>query len=190
MTISPLEKFIKLYGRLPTEFDPDYLEMLRMGLVRVLPVPDASPGKCSNCGASRPGRLYVDIGLHIEWYGAVFFCKLCLTEIAVKVGLFTQFNDTIARLNERIAELESTKDHASKLNETVTRTAEELKEFYVSIYPPRNEPSVDSTPSVESNSTESDSERAAATAKQPIKSNPSTKSSNVQSLADLLGNVD
>lgn len=42
--------------------------------------PFAAPGKCAVCGAV--DRPVVDFGLNIEWYGRVYFCTECLTEVA------------------------------------------------------------------------------------------------------------
>src|SRR3954466_860008 len=89
--------FVKKYGKLPTEIDPDYLEMLRMSRYRILDVPDVAPAKCANCGSSKnDGRKYVDFGLQVDWYGVVYFCGLCLADIARDMGLFKQVEKALA----------------------------------------------------------------------------------------------
>jgi len=50
-----------------------------------------NPGVCALCGASSPdGRKYVDTGWDIDWYGVVYFCSFCFTEIANHLGCLTK----------------------------------------------------------------------------------------------------
>lgn len=101
--MSLVERFTARYGRVPTEFDPDYLEMLRMSKYRIKEVPDVQPGKCANCGSSKnDGRKYIDFGLQVDWYGAVFLCGLCLEDIAKAMGLFNKYLDSIELLSVRL----------------------------------------------------------------------------------------
>lgn len=132
--IAPVEKFILRYGRLPTEFDPDYLEMLRMGKFRILDVPDVSPGKCSNCGASKnDGRKYIDIGLHIDWYGAFYLCGLCLNELAEAMGLFADYKAHIFELQRDSESADRLKEQGVRLHEVVISLFREFEEFYANL---------------------------------------------------------
>lgn len=56
--------------------------------MKILENPVALPGKCACCGASDndDGRKYVDIGFELDFYGVVYFCTHCLSEIAAAVG--------------------------------------------------------------------------------------------------------
>jgi hypothetical protein len=59
-----------------------------MGEVRVTNYPEALPQKCCVCGTGRPDRKYVDIGMSLDFYGAIYFCEFCLNEVILKVGSF------------------------------------------------------------------------------------------------------
>lgn len=50
--------------------------------------PDVPPSKCIVCGANhrRDGRKYIDFGLNIKMYGAVYFCTICVSEAAKMLG--------------------------------------------------------------------------------------------------------
>ena len=99
MTDSLLERFVNRYGRLPTEVDPDYLEMLNMSKYRRLAVPDFAPGKCANCGSSRTNdREYLDFGLQVDWYGTVYLCSLCIADMAKTLGLYAAMEDEREKL--------------------------------------------------------------------------------------------
>lgn len=52
---------------------------------KLLSRPLAAPGKCACCGAV--DRPVVDFGLDVRWFGVVYFCELCLTEIGQIIGL-------------------------------------------------------------------------------------------------------
>lgn len=47
--------------------------------------PSAIPGKCAVCGAV--DRPVVDTGWNAEYYGVVYFCVLCLAEVAGIIGM-------------------------------------------------------------------------------------------------------
>jgi len=146
---SLVDRFIIKYGRLPTEIDPDYLEMLRMSKYRVLDVPDVSPGKCGNCGASKnDGRRYIDIGLQIEWYGAMYLCGSCLLDIANTMGLFKDLETKLEEAEAKFEAVKGLQEKGEELHETVMRTARDLEAFYAGIHPLGNNSSPDSTPSV------------------------------------------
>jgi hypothetical protein len=66
---------------------------MSLGLIQLLSAPSVLPNKCAVCGYSNSGssadRQYVDFGLSIDWYGAVYFCTACMTNIAEVLGYIT-----------------------------------------------------------------------------------------------------
>lgn len=201
---SLVDRFIHKYGRLPTERDPDYLEMLQMGKFRVVDVPDAQPGSCCNCGASkRDGRTYIDIGRHVEWYGAVFFCGLCLAEIATAVGLFKRYEDQILSLMSENSRLQTLHDQGDTLYSQVKHVFKEFEGYYANLHSLRDDNASSSksgvipyqkSPKQEPDLPESKLDRPILTdnsepntAKpRASKSTPSPRSKNISSLADIL----
>jgi hypothetical protein len=191
--LSLVDRFIQRYSRLPTERDPDYLEMLRMSKYTIEDVPYFIPGKCCNCGASKnDGRRYINIGLELEWYGFVYFCGECLKDIANTFGLFDDLNELATKKDERIKDLESKLEQGVELPESLVKSWEEFKEYYASVHPvrdyvPPNTSSVLEPDTSESkpgtNQTESTTPRPKSRA---TKSATSSGRSDVRSLAELL----
>lgn len=181
-----VDRFIAKYGRLPTEVDPAYLEMLRMSKYRIVPVPDVQPGKCSNCGASKnDGRNYIDFGLHVDWYGAVFICGECLQDIANEMGLFKELQKELEAARQQCINLSTLQEQGEKLHETVIKTVKDLEAFYAGIFVTGDDPTPDTSsvleldpPAGESGTTETKS--------RATKSTPGSRRENVRSLADLL----
>jgi hypothetical protein len=187
---SLLEKFTKRYGRLPTEFDPDYLEMLNMSKVYVVDVPTRSPGKCANCGASKDdGRKYVDIGLYIEWYGDVYFCGYCIHEVTKKIGLFGELENKIAVLEKEVIRLEALKDDGKRLNELVVQTAAEIKEHYDSLLSNVAGSDLIRPPGVGISEEEPSRSGTSKTEQGITKPGSSGRSKDLPSLTDLLGTI-
>lgn len=192
---SLLERFVKKYGRLPTEVDPDYLEMLNMSKYRILAAPDLKPGKCANCGAARnDGRGYVDFGLEVDWYGIVYLCGHCLKDIAKAAGLFDDLLLEVKKAKEEAASLTGLREKGDEIHETIVRTFSELKEYYVDVRTATDVGNIDSTISVEPNKDESGTEGSSGNESPTKKSEPGTTKPNssrgskdVPSLADLLG---
>lgn len=59
--------------------------------IQILEAPRLSPGVCAVCGSSNnEDRNYIDTGWTIEWYGVVYFCTFCMTEIANHIGCLTK----------------------------------------------------------------------------------------------------
>jgi len=57
------------------------------GRFNVSKTPSALPSKCVVCGAwGGDGRDFVDFGMDIDFYGAIYFCSVCLTECCNKLG--------------------------------------------------------------------------------------------------------
>jgi hypothetical protein len=52
---------------------------------KLLERPLAIPGKCVTCGAV--DRPVIDTGWNIDYYGVVYFCTFCLTEVATVIGM-------------------------------------------------------------------------------------------------------
>lgn len=184
-----LDKFVSRYGRLPTEVDPDYLEMLRMSKYRLLDVPDVSPGKCGNCGASKnDGRKYVDIGLHIDWYGAMYLCGHCIKDIANEAGLFRELEQALEDLVDREASILEMHQKGEALHEIVKRTHQEFEDFYANLRSFELDSDSDSSASSGANLFETKSDRAGTAHPEPavIKSTPVTRRENIPSLTELM----
>ncbi len=57
------------------------------GRFNVTNAPHALPSKCVVCGSwGGDGRKFVDFGMDIDFYGAIYFCSVCLTECCNKLG--------------------------------------------------------------------------------------------------------
>lgn len=193
--MTPLEIYIQRYnGRLPTEFDPKYLEILNMSKYRIKEVPDVSPGKCGNCGASKNDeRKYVDIGLHIDWYGALFLCTLCLTDICNTAGVFDALLTRIEELKQELEAVHLLKAQGEALHETVMSTSEEIKKYYASLPSSWVHPSPDDTVSVvddpstnSTSATDGNKSNVTGPKSRATKSTSSSGRENVSSLAELL----
>lgn len=74
--------------------------------VQIMDTPVALPAKCAICGY--PGgddRRFIDIGLTVDYYGAVIFCTSCIVDIANKLNYFSpeqyySMADCIAKLRD------------------------------------------------------------------------------------------
>lgn len=184
----PYDIFIKIYGRLPTERDPRYLELVRMTKYRITDIPDTQPGKCSNCGGfSRDGRKYVDIGVEVEFYGILMFCSLCVADIARTLGLFKAHEIKILQLEEEVSRLKTQSIDAEELKNTVLQTYEKVKSVFDNSSGTPDVTATDATSveSVEQNVTESD--RKIDTAKSRLTQSPTKSGSkNLPSLTEFL----
>lgn len=77
-----------------------------MTRVSIIATPIAQPGICCLCGsAHNEDRSYVDFGKQLDWYGAVYFCTICFTEIANMCG-YVQVEKVIT-YKEELSELEA-----------------------------------------------------------------------------------
>lgn len=55
--------------------------------LHILDKPVALPGKCSLCGdTGSDNRKFIDFGLQLDWYGAVYFCSECIKELAQAIN--------------------------------------------------------------------------------------------------------
>jgi hypothetical protein len=187
--MSVFDAFVLKYSRLPTEYDPDYLEMLAMSKYRILAVPDVSPGKCANCGSSKnDGRGYIDFGLHIDWYGGVFFCGECLKDIAVNFGLFTDINQKLLDSVVKEETISRLQENGEQLYTKVLTLFKEFEEHYASLSTIRDSGSSNTTTDVGSSETaiepKPDETKSGVT-----KSTTGSRSKNVRSLTDLIGDT-
>lgn len=201
-----MEKFIKLHGRLPTEVDSDYLEMLEMSRYLIQDTPYYKPHKCSNCGsAKQDGRKYVNTGLELDFYGIVYFCTLCLDDIAKTVGLYNQYILQIEELKKIRNDLIAQNLQQEHLHERLENTMRQFKEFYDHVYIPSMgrvnnsvnsdsgtlaavESKNDSTVSA-SNSTSRRADFISEGAEpESVKSTDVSRPKNIRSLTDLIGN--
>lgn len=72
-----------------------------------------SPNKCMACGSFH--GTFIDFGLNDDWYGAVYFCSACVTDMASQLGYVSsnEKDKFIAKIDEyveKIKELEKEKD--------------------------------------------------------------------------------
>ena len=190
---SLVDRFIHRYGRLPTERDPDYLEMLRMSKYRILDFPDINPAKCANCGSAKPdGRQYIDFGLQIDFYGALFFCGFCLKDIATNMGLFKAIEEDLVAAHEKLMNLRNLEEQGNLVQETVLRAVEEVKEYFASLHSLGNDviPYIGVVPSDSEASGEptaiANEPEVVAAKPGVIKSTSSSRSKNLPSLAELI----
>jgi len=188
-----MHRFIEKYGRLPTEVDPDYLEMLRMSKYLTQDVPMFKPGKCGNCGASKnDGRKYVDFQLEIDWYGTLYLCGHCIKDVATELGLFDELVQSLLKQEEEIAALTSVKEKGVELPANLIKAWEEFKEYYDSVHSSGNYTPSDIGSMVESESSARESavnEPTTNTTKsRATKSTSSSRRENIRSLTELLDN--
>lgn len=55
--------------------------------IKVLDYPGCIPSKCMICGRGPdPDRKFIDFGQQIEFYGAIYYCDICMSEVAKAVG--------------------------------------------------------------------------------------------------------
>ncbi len=104
--------------------------------VKVLQYPVAAPGKCVLCGAqaNHDGRVYLDFGLSLRNYGAIYFCSLCMAEMvgeldwtSPEVTKITREANTLLTLTVQRLEAE---------NEHLRRALAELNILGVNTGPP------------------------------------------------------
>lgn len=182
------DRFVQKYGRLPTERDPDYLEMLRMSKYRILAVPDVNPAKCANCGSAKcDGRNYVDFGLQVDWYGVVYLCTECLKDIAGKAGLFRGLELRILQLEEEVKNRTVDRLTLKNFEATVLRTFEEVRERFVDLHSTGDDSGPGNNDSVDSSADESGKSGTDSTEPGTTKSEqPTSKSSTVSGRKDVL----
>jgi hypothetical protein len=172
---------------LPTEFDPDYLEMLRMSKYRILQMPDQKPSKCANCGSTKvDGRKYVDFGLEVDFFGIVFLCEYCLEDIAKNMGLYTAHDKTIQNLIKSNEKLKAQIIQGNEFEEKFSKMAGEVKEYFDGLRPTSYVEPVNGNNDLGSVSTESDEPESPKPKSRLTKSATGSGSKNLPSFAELL----
>lgn len=152
----------------------------------LLDYPISAPGKCIFCGSGtrHDGRRYVDFGLQIERYGAVYFCTFCLAEIVALYGWLGP--DKTKELKQRNEEFVLTIVSLEEENERFRRALSEL-DFLGSN-------SADGSTAMETSSGSNspfegtDNESINTTERREETKNGSSESSDEQGLAYLFGN--
>lgn len=87
------------------------IKHLELSKVRIYNAPINPPGICAVCGSSNnEDRDFMDIGIDLEWYGTVYFCTFCLSEVMNHLGYLTpeqvsSLEDENNILRERVLEL-------------------------------------------------------------------------------------
>ncbi len=69
--------------------------------IQLIDYPYALPSKCAICGSGpETERKFVDFGLQLDYYGAVYFCSLCMCNVAELLGYVTpaKYNATAEEL--------------------------------------------------------------------------------------------
>lgn len=194
---TPFERYVTMYnGKLPTEFDPNYLELLRMSKYVILETPMHQPGKCANCGSSKnDGRKYIDFGTYVEWFGQLYLCGLCMRDAADTMGLFDTLKQELAEAKMKTLNLNILRDKGDKIQDTFLHTYEEVKKYFDELnvqyvsdnFVPRDSVGVESD-ETKSDGTGVDKPQPITTAAKPrtSKSTSSAGPKNVPSLASLL----
>lgn len=189
-----VKQFFERYGRLPTEFDPDYLEMLNMSKYKISDVPPYPPTKCANCGTSKnDGRKYIDFDLTVDWYGVVYICGFCLKDISSAMGLFEEYEADLAVAKEQMDEVVSTHERGEELLEKMLQVNKEFESF-ANLHSIRNDIPTNPEPYVVPDKIESDdtgTNESKSVSEEPesgtSKPTPVPRRKNVRSLAELLG---
>lgn len=156
---------------------------------RIVDIPDVKPFKCVNCRSSKKdGRRYVDFGEDVEWYGTVFICGFCLKDVSIKMGLFEEVNETLARATVTKNEVSELFEKGEQLHETVVKTFKEFEEFYGTLHSHVQSSVEHSTDSDSNLGNEETATKSGTTETKPraVKSAPSSGRENVRSLTDLL----
>lgn len=187
MSRKVMKAFIDKYGRLPTERDPDYLEMLAMSKYVITDAPYYKPSKCANCGSTKvDGRKYVNFGLEIDWYGIVYLCTLCLNDVATDAGLFNDIKNELERAYTAFQTVENLKNKGIELHDTVLKAFNELEEFYAGLPLAGNESSPDDSASVSVVEEQPTGPKLNAAKSRAVKSADGSGRKDFPSLAELL----
>jgi hypothetical protein len=187
MSQKVVDAFIQRYGRLPTEVDPDYLEMLRMSKYRIKEYPDIKMAKCANCGSCKDdGRKYVDFGLDVDWYGIVWLCGLCIHDIADAMGLFKGLRDKALQLELETRRYVELLANGPALQEQLEDYVNRLKEYYDSLFAVGNGLSPNGTRHLSVDETSEVEPTVDGTEQGTTESSDGSGSKNIRRLTDLL----
>jgi hypothetical protein len=161
--------------------------------------PPMMPGHCALCGYSGPTehqtqRLWLDIGLTIDFYGTVYFCEVCAGSIARAFG-FKQESEFIDQ-EMKLAELGEREAHVGIELKLAKSEIEELRNA-INTFTRVNSSSTDSSPSpdVDNKEATGSAKTSGRSNKGPTKSPTEQRPKNVQrshsddELTELLGNL-
>jgi len=108
---------------------------------RVVEQPTALPAQCKGCGAgtlSEGREWWVDTGTFEEFYGQVYYCSICMTEIAELCGFLGPdrrivLDTQLKEANAQIRELKESLSALTTLGIDVGTLAEFVSSHYVSL---------------------------------------------------------
>jgi hypothetical protein len=147
--------------------------------------PEAHPGKCIHCNNStrHDGRQYVDFGINILRYGAVYWCTKCLAEVTGILGWITP--DKAKELHLKI---ETQSKRIKDLEEDNARLCIALNnlDFVSSIYPTISPP-VEAISGSEDSIPESDNKPIDTSERRKKTEIGSSESSNESGSTDVYG---
>lgn len=67
---------------------------------RISNVATLAPGTCILCKSDGgDGRQFIDLGITVEWFGAMYFCTFCIAEAAQVLGFAPEANWKLAEKN-------------------------------------------------------------------------------------------
>ena len=116
-------------------------------------VPSSSPGKCSNCGASKhDGRKYISFGLDVDGYGTVHICGSCVGDMAHVLDLFKELKNRLDAEELKNRNYEQLKTESVTLHERVVAAMAELETYYANLHSVRDNPVSNSTDSSDDSS--------------------------------------
>lgn len=76
--------------------------------------PDVAPGKCAVCSSvGGDDRQFIDFGMQLDWYGAVYFCTFCVRELAAAGGFVS-----VENYKKVLEQSQSLKSELSVVNES------------------------------------------------------------------------
>lgn len=70
--------------------------------IRILQRPDFPPYVCYNCKCDDSVReFFIDLGVDMEYDGALFYCNSCMLDLGIKSGLFVTNQEHLTILHEQ-----------------------------------------------------------------------------------------
>jgi hypothetical protein len=89
--------------------DPDkFAEENPNSRFRITNVATLAPGTCILCKSDGgDGRQFIDLGITVDWFGAMYFCTFCIREAASLLGL----RDSLEAESHIIGLMDSQKAH-------------------------------------------------------------------------------
>lgn len=89
-----------------------------MTRIKHVEAPKVLPGKCGLCGTAMSDRGFVDTSLSFDFFGALYFCYNCVSEMGYKFGLLNHEKSQAltTELVKTKKELEETKEALNELD--------------------------------------------------------------------------